>query len=202
MVNYRFFTDLFITDMKFLFDFFPIALFFIAYKVHGIFVATAVAIIASFLQVGFYWLKHRKFENMHLVTLGLIAVFGGMTLAFQDETFIKWKFSLVSWLFGIVIFGSQLVGEKNIIERVMGANFELPKFIWRRANIALGTLMMAEGFANVFVLYNFDTDTWFNFKFYGMTAITIVFMLALSFYLARYIEDKAETQSAAQSEEE
>ena len=188
--------------MKFLFDFFPVLLFFIAYKVDGIYTATAVAIAASFLQVSLYWLKHRRFDNKHLITLVILAVFGGLTLFLQDETFIKWKFSLVSWLFGLVIFGSQFWGDKTVVERTMGASLALPKFVWQRANAALGTLMMVEGFANVFVLYTFDTDTWFNFKFYGMTGATLAFMLGLGFYLARYMEEENEAQAVTQSEEE
>ena len=77
--------------MKFLFDFFPVVLFFIAYKIHGIYVAVAIAIAASFIQVGLYWFKHRKFENLHLISLAVVAIFGGLTLALQDEAFIKWK---------------------------------------------------------------------------------------------------------------
>ena len=96
--------------MKFIFDFFPLLLFFIAYKIDGIYTATAVAIAASFIQVGMYWIKHRQFQTMHLVTLVLIAVFGGLTLLLQDEAFIKWKPSILNWLFGAVFLGSQFIG--------------------------------------------------------------------------------------------
>ncbi|HIO55295.1 MAG TPA: septation protein A, partial [Chromatiales bacterium] len=85
--------------MKLLYDFFPILLFFITYKIYGIFAATAVAIIASFVQVGGFWWKHRRFETMHLVTLGIIVVFGGATLLLQDRTFIMWKPSILNWMF-------------------------------------------------------------------------------------------------------
>jgi len=120
--------------MKFLFDFFPILLFFIAYKLEGIFVATAVAIAASFLQVGLYWLKHRRFETSHLVTLVLIAVFGGLTLFLQDEAFIKWKPTVINWLFAAVFIGSQYIGKKTIVERMMGTSLTLPDFVWVRLN--------------------------------------------------------------------
>ena len=181
--------------MKFLFDFFPIVLFFIAYKLYGIFAATAVAIAASFLQVGLYWLKHRKVENTHLVTLVLIAVFGGLTLILQDETFIKWKPSVINWLFGIVFLGSQFIGKKNIVERMMGANISLPKFIWPRLNMAWSVFFIALGFANLYVMSYYDTDTWVNFKMFGMMGLTIVFLVGQGFYLARYIQEEPATDS-------
>ena len=181
--------------MKFLFDFFPIVLFFIAYKLYGIFAATAVAIAASFLQVGLYWLKHRKVENTHLVTLVLIAVFGGLTLILQDEIFIKWKPSVINWLFGIVFLGSQFIGKKNIVERMMGANISLPKFIWPRLNMAWSVFFIALGFANLYVMSYYDTDTWVNFKMFGMMGLTIVFLVGQGFYLARYIQEEPATDS-------
>lgn len=176
--------------MKFLFDFFPIVLFFIAYKVHGIFVATAVAIAASFIQVGLHWVKHRKFENMHLVTLALIVFFGGLTLALQDETFIKWKPSVVNWLFGIVFLGSQFIGNKNLVERMMGSSITLPSFIWPRLNMAWSLFFIALGFANLYVMSYYDTDTWVDFKMFGMMGLTLAFILIQGVYLARYIQDE------------
>ena len=181
--------------MKFLFDFFPILLFFIAYKLDGIFTATAVAIAASFLQVSLYWLKHRRFETNHLVTLALITVFGGLTLFLQDETFIKWKPSIINWLFGIAFIGSQFIGKKTIIERMMGANISLPDFIWPRLNTAWAVFFIALGFANLYVMSYYDTDTWVNFKMFGMMGLTVVFLVAQGFYLTRFIQEP-------QSEEE
>lgn len=181
--------------MKFLFDFFPILLFFIAYKLDGIFTATAVAIAASFLQVSLYWLKHRRFETNHLVTLALITVFGGLTLFLQDETFIKWKPSVINWLFGVAFLGSQFIGKKTIVERMMGANISLPDFIWPRLNTAWAVFFIALGFANLYVMSYYDTDTWVNFKMFGMMGLTLLFLVAQGFYLTRFIQDP-------QSEEE
>ena len=175
--------------MKFLFDFFPIVLFFIAYKLYGIYVATAVAIAASFIQVGQFWLKHRRFENMHLATLALITVFGGLTLALQDETFIKWKPSIVNWLFGIVFLGSQFIGKKNIVERMMSNSITLPAFIWPRLNMAWSIFFIALGFANLYVMSYYDTSTWVDFKLFGMMGLTLAFLVVQGIYLARYIQD-------------
>lgn len=172
--------------MKLLFDFFPILLFFIAYKLYGIYVATAVAIAASFLQVGLFWLKHRRFENMHLITLVLIAVLGGATLFLQNEMFIKWKPSVLNWVFGLVFLGSQFIGRKNITERMLGKNISLPAPVWTRLNLSWVVFFMVMGFANLYVVYSFDTNTWVNFKLFGMMGLTLAFAFGQAAYLYRY----------------
>ncbi len=176
--------------MKFLYDFFPILLFFIAYKIYGIYAATAVAIAASFAQVSWYWLKHRRFENMHLITLALLVVFGGLTLILQDETFIKWKPTVINWLFAAVFLGSQFVGKKTIVERMMGANIELPTAVWPRINMAWAGFFVFLGFVNLYVIQNYDTDTWVNFKLFGMTALTLIFIVGQGLYLARFMKNE------------
>ncbi len=181
--------------MKFLYDFFPILLFFIAYKIYGIYAATAVAIAASFVQVGWYWLKNRRFENMHLITLALLVVFGGLTLFLQDETFIKWKPTVINWLFGLVFLGSQFIGKKTIVERMMGANIELPAAVWPRINMAWALFFVFLGFVNIYVMQNFDTDTWVNFKLFGMTGLTLVFILGQGLYLTRFMKDEPTTET-------
>jgi intracellular septation protein len=184
--------------MNSLLELFPLLVFVGAYYLGDIFTATAVAIVASIVQVALYWYRERQVKKSHLVTLVVITVFGGLTLILQDETFIKWKFTVVSWVFALVIYGSHFMGDKTLVERMMGASMALPKFVWSRANAAMGTLMLAEGIINIYVLYNFDTETWFNIKFYGMTAVTVLFMLVLGFYLARYIKDESEPQQINQ----
>ncbi len=181
-------------------EFLPLLIFVAAYYLADIFTATALAIAASVIQVAVFWSRDRQVKKKHLVTLLMIAVFGGLTLVLQDEMFIKWKFTAVSWLFGAVILGSQYVGDKSIVERLMGANFDLPQVVWRRANAATAGLMMFEGFLNIYVMYNYDTATWFNIKFYGMTAMTMVFMLALGFYLAQYVKNETGIEPIKQDE--
>lgn len=187
--------------MNALLEYFPLLVFVAAYYLGDIFTATALAIAASIAQVAVFWFRDRKVQKKHLITLVLIAVFGGLTLALQDEMFIKWKFTAVSWLFGAVILGSQFMGEKTIVERLMGANFDLPQTIWRRANAATASLMLFEGVANIYVMYNYDTEIWFNIKFYGMTAMTMIFMLALGIYLAQYVKDETELETVKQDDE-
>lgn len=184
--------------MNSILEFFPLLIFVAAYYLADIFTATALAIAASIIQVAVFWFRDGEVKKKHLITLVMIAVFGGLTLVLQDEMFIKWKFTAVSLLFGAVILGSQFIGEKPIVERLMGSNFDLPRTIWLRANAATAGLMFFEGVANIYVLYNYDTETWFNIKFYGMTAMTLVFMLALGFYLAQYVKDETETEPVKQ----
>jgi len=174
--------------MKLLFDLFPVLLFFLAYKLHDIYVATAVAIVASFLQVGWFWWRHRRFETMHLVTFGLIAVLGGATLWLHSEDFIKWKPTVVNWLFGAAFIGSQFIGRKPLVERMMGSAITLPATIWQRLNLSWATFFILLGAANLYVVYHFDTDTWVNFKLFGMMGLTLAFMVAQAFYLARHVK--------------
>jgi intracellular septation protein len=173
--------------MKLFFDLFPVAVFFLVFKLYGIFAATAVAIAASFAQVGFHWLRHRRFETLHLVTLALIAVLGGATLVFHDDTFIKWKPSVVNWVFAGLFLGSRLWTGKTLVERLMGQAVKLPAEVWERLNIGWAAFFLAVGLANLYVAYHFDTDTWVNFKLFGIMGLTLVFAVAQAFYLARYI---------------
>lgn len=185
--------------MKVLFDFFPILLFFLAFKLsddpkEGILIATAVAIAASIVQVALYWGKYRRVEKMHLVTLGLILVFGGLTLVLEDEMFIKWKPTVLNWLFGLVFLASQFIGSKPLVQRMMEAKIQLPEPIWLRLNLSWVAFFIAVGFINLYVVYHFDTNTWVNFKLFGLMGLTLVFVMAQGLYLARYVktDDKAE----------
>lgn len=137
--------------MKFLADFFPVLLFFVAYKLYDIYVATAVAIAASLIQVGSHWYRHRRVEKMHLVTLGLLVVFGGMTLLLHDRTFIMWKPSIVNWLFAAVFLASQFVGEQPLVQRMMSHAVEAPAALWRRLNGAWVVFFLLMGAANLYV---------------------------------------------------
>ena len=180
--------------MKFLADFFPILLFFVAYQAYDIYVATAVAILSSVLQVAFYWFTRHRVEKMHLVTLGLLLVFGGLTLLLRDPLFIKWKPTVVNWLFGIVFLGSHLVGRKTMIERMMSHTIELPSRIWTRLNLGWSVFFFASGVLNLYVAFNFPEATWVNFKLFGMLGLTLVFILLQAFYMARHIQDQNPTR--------
>ena len=184
--------------MKFLYDLFPLLLFFAAFKLYDIYVATAVAIVASFLQVGLFWLKHRRFETMHLVTLAVIAVFGGLTLALHDDTFIKWKPTLVYGILAALVLASQWFGKKTAIERMMSAQIALPATVWRRLNLSWGLFFLVLGAANIYVAFYYGLDLdpevrrgiWVNFKVFGLLGLTLLFTVIQAFFMAKHIQEK------------
>lgn len=186
--------------MKFLYDFFPILLFFLTYKFFDIFVATATIIIASLVQTGWFWVQHRRVENMHLITLVLVVILGGATLLLHDEVFIKWKPTIVNWLFALVFLGSQFLSEKNLLQRMMETHITVTsKHVWIRLNMGWILFFTAMGFINLYVAFNFDTNTWVNFKLFGMMGLTFLFVIAQGFYLARYVvsdEDETATKES------
>lgn len=175
--------------MKFLSDLFPVILFFIAYKMYDFYVATAVIIVATSVQVGYSWFRHRKVEKMHLATLLLVLLFGGLTLYLQDPLFLKWKPTVVNWLFAIVFLGSQFIGQKPLVERMMSKSVALPASIWSRLNTAWSLFFVAMGAVNLYVAFNFSEEAWVNFKLFGMMGMTILFIIFQAFYLAKYISE-------------
>ena len=176
--------------MKFLFDIFPVVLFFIAFKFYGIYVATAVAMGATFLQIGWVWLRHRKVDNMLWVSLAVIVVFGGATLLLQDETFIKWKPTVLYWLFAVVLAAAALGFRKNLIRTMMETQVTLPEFVWGRLLASWIVFFALMGVLNLVVAYNFSTDAWVDFKLFGGIGLMLVFIVLQAFMLARHIEDK------------
>jgi intracellular septation protein len=174
--------------MKLLFDFFPILLFFAAYKLYDIYVATATAIVATIVQVSLFWLKHRRVEKMHLVTLALIAILGGATLYLKDPAFIKWKPTIAYWLFACAFLGSQYIGERSLAERMMGHAITAPKPVWSRLTLAWALFFISMGFINLYVAFNFSEETWVNFKLFGLMGLTITFVVVQGFFLARYMD--------------
>lgn len=174
---------------KILFDFFPIVLFFIAYKNYDLYVATAVVIAATFVQVAYSWFKYRKVETMQWVTLGLMTVMGGATLYLQDEQFIKWKLTIIEWLFGAVLLGSHFIGEKTIIEKMMGENLELPKRVWSVLNFVWALFFISVGLVNIYVMFTYTTEEWVNFKTFGVPAMMVVFILLQVIFMYKYMPE-------------
>lgn len=181
--------------MKFLHDLFPVILFFIAYKLYDFYVATAVIIVATLFQVGYGWIRHRKVEKMHLVTLVLVLLFGGLTLYLKDPLFLKWKPTVVNWLFALAFLGSQFIGKASLVERMMGKTVALPAPVWTRLNIAWTLFFVAMGIVNLYVAFNFTEDTWVNFKLFGMMGMTFLFIMLQAFYLARFISEPQQETS-------
>lgn len=175
--------------MKFLFDLFPVILFFVAYKLFDIYVATAVAIVATFVQVGWLKLRGRKVEPMLWASLGIIVVFGGATLLLHDETFIKWKPTILYWLFAATLAGALAFG-RNLIRSLLGEQLQLPDHAWSKLNWSWAGFFAFMGAANLFVAYSFSTDAWVNFKLFGGIGLMLLFVLAQGLFLSRYIEEK------------
>jgi intracellular septation protein len=176
--------------MKFLFDLFPVILFFIAFKLAGIYVATAVAIAASLLQVGWLKWRGRKVDKMMWISLAIIVVFGGATLLLQDETFIKWKPTVLYWLFGATLMGAQLFFRRNLVRAMLDEQVSMPDPVWTRLNWSWIGFFVFMGVANLYVAFNYSTDTWVNFKLFGGMGLMLVFVILQALYLARNIQEK------------
>lgn len=201
--------------MKLLFDFFPIVLFFIVYKFYGdlpdtiitttnailpfmsltlgdakdaIYLATLTAIIATVFQVAYSAIINKKVEKMHWVTLALLVVFGGATLFLKDPLFIKWKPTAINWLFALAFLGSQFIGEKPLVQRMMSQAVELSSdAIWKRLNMLWVGFFFVSGLANIYVAFSFSEEIWVDFKLFGMLGLTLIFIIGQAFYLSKYI---------------
>jgi intracellular septation protein len=175
--------------MKFLFDIFPVILFFAAFKLYDIYVATAVAMVATTVQIGWVWMRHRKVDNMLWVSLAVILVFGGATLLLQDETF-KWKPTVLYWLFAGALLVAAAAFKKNLIRAMLEQQVSVPDFVWNKLLASWILFFAAMGVINIVVAYNFSTDAWVNFKLFGGIGLMIVFVVLQALLLARHIEEK------------
>ncbi len=176
--------------MKLLFDFFPIFLFFIAFKLFGIYIATATTMLASLLQVVVYWLKHRRFESLHIITLITVVLLGGSTLLLHNDLYIKWKPTAIYWVFALAFIFSQFIGKKPLIQRLLDSKLSLPRKVWQRLNVSWALFFAIMGIANIYVLYHFSTNGWVNFKLFGTLGLTVLFMIIQAVYMSKYMEAK------------
>lgn len=174
--------------MQFLFDLFPVIAFFVAYKLWGIFVATAVLIVGVLAQTAVSWIRHRKVSPMLLTSAVLVLVFGGLTLWVRDPAFIKWKPSIVNWLFAAAFLVSQYLQGPTIIQRMLGENVTLVPADWRRLNLMWVGFFVVAGALNLYVAYRFDEATWVNFKLFGLMGLTLAFALLQGVWIARKSE--------------
>lgn len=176
--------------MKMLIDFLPILAFFLTFKLvpppEGVFYATGAAIASAAALAAFTWLQHRQVSRSQLIMLCVLVVLGGATLAFHDERFIKWKPTAVSWLMGMGFLGTQIFGEKTLVERMLGESLTAPHAVWQRLNLAWVLFFTAMGGLNLYVAFNFPTAAWVNFKLFGTLGLTLAFAFAQAFYLMRY----------------
>lgn len=178
--------------MKALFDFFPIILFFATYKVFGIFAATAAAIAATVLQIGWTKWRHGKVDTMLWVSFTIITLLGGATLLLHDETFIKWKPTVLYWAFAIVLLFSNLVLRKNLMYVLLHEKIALPHKVWNHVNLSWSLFFVALGIVNLYVAFNYSTDSWVNFKLFGVSGIMLAFILLQAMALSKYVEEDKE----------
>ena len=178
--------------MQMLFDLLPVVFFFIAYKMAGIYVATAVLIVGVLVQTAISWFKHRKVSPMLLTSAILVLVFGGLTLLIHDATFIKWKPTIVNLLSSGAFLASQFMQGPTIVQRLMGEKIKLePVSLWTRLNLMWVGYFIVCAVLNLYVAYNFSEDTWVNFKLFGLMGLTIVFALAQGYWLGRKLDQVA-----------
>jgi intracellular septation protein len=205
--------------MKLLFDLFPVILFFATFKLASSFptqslalatsvlggvigdgrvppgqapilLATATAIVASFAQVGWLLARGRRVEPMLWISLGVIVIFGGATIWFHDETFIKWKPTILYWLFAGALVAGKIVWKKNLVKTLLGAQISVPDAVWDRLMLAWAGFFGAMGVINLAVAYSVSTDVWVNFKLFGLFGLTLAFMLGLGIYLSRHLKEE------------
>jgi intracellular septation protein len=205
--------------MKILFDLLPVIFFFAAYKISGAFpdeahalvtnwlasdipadqapilIATFIAIVATALQIGVVWLRRGKVDRMLWVSLIIIAILGGATLAFHNPAFIQWKPTALYWLFGLILFVSDVVFRRNLIRRMLEGQIRLPDPIWRGLNLAWALFFVILGVLNLYVAFSFSQDAWVNFKLFGFTALIFVFALAQGLYLSKHLIEDDTNQS-------
>jgi intracellular septation protein len=209
--------------MKFLFDLFPIVLFFAVFRwgegnkeqaaaiaaqylsmfVAGgvvaasqapIMLATVVGIFATALQIGYLLLRGRKVDGMLWVSAAVILVMGGLTIYLHDENFIKWKPTILYWLFGLVLLGAQVVWKKNLMRKVMEETIKLPDLVWSKLVYAWMGFFFAMGVLNLFVafvVFKTDTSAWVSFKLFGFTGIFFAFIVGQTLFLSKYIKEEA-----------
>ena len=204
--------------MKVLFDLFPVILFFLVFKVAGanpeaaqsfgsaylsglvsggevsltqapILLATAVTMLATFAQIGWLLARKQTVDNMLWVSLVIIVFFGGATIYFHDEQFIKLKPTVLYWCFALVLLLSPFLVKKNLIKSMMSQQLELPDSVWTRLNFAWGGFFSVMGALNLYIAFNFPLAFWVNFKLFGFLALMIVFVVAQSIYLSRYMKE-------------
>lgn len=211
--------------MKLIFDFLPIILFFGTFKfaegrkdwaaqfasdhlgfmVNGgvvgvgeapVLLATVVVILATLAQVAFLLARGKKIDMMLWVSLGLVTVLGGATIWFHNETFIKWKPSVLYWVMGLAFWISQVLFRRNLLQVLIGAELQLPASVWQRLNFAWIAFFAFMGLANIYVAYSFSTDTWVNFKLFGGIGLMLAFTVAQGVYISRHILPEDESATA------
>lgn len=169
--------------MKLFLDFFPVAIFVAVYHFYGIYSAVAVMMIIYPLQFIFTWIFTKKMDKTLLFTAITVLLLGTATLVFHNDTFFKWKPTIIYWIFSFALLGSQIIGKKVLIERLLGHTLTLSQPWWRHLNISWAVFFLVLGFVNLIIVYTCSTTTWVYFKLFGLLAITVLFLIGQIAYL-------------------
>lgn len=177
---------------KIIFDFLPLILFFVALKLGDIYIATKVAMAATVLQIIWLKVKRQRIEASHWLNLIVIVLFGGLTIYLQDDNFIKWKPTVLYWIFALIIAGALLISNNNLIKRLMGTQITLPEPVWTKLAYSWSAFFALMGILNLFVAFSgyFTIDQWATFKVFGLTILLIAFVIGQSLVLAKYMRDE------------
>jgi intracellular septation protein len=186
--------------MQLFYEIIPVFLFFIAFKFYGIYAATVVGIVTTSLQVMLNRIWKGAWDNKQLITLAVFLLFGGLTLYFHDPIFVKWKPTIVFWIFSLTMIGSQLLTKKPLMQRlmenVMQHKAEIPVQVWKKLNVIWAVFFMLLGSVNLYIAYYYSNDAWVNFKFYGVTSALLLISILQAFYLMRFMtESKPDNDS-------
>jgi intracellular septation protein len=173
--------------MQFAVDILPVIFFFLTFKLYGIYAATYVGIGAAVVQAGWTYYRHRRIELMQCISALSIIVLGSATIFFHQEMFIKWKPTVLNWIFALAFFAAPIFGEKTLVARMMEQNIQLPDPIWKALNRAWIGFFLLSGAINLLVAYNCSTETWVQFKLFGYLGMTLIFIIAQSIYISRFI---------------
>ena len=179
--------------MHAIFEYLPLVIFFIFYKFADIYWATGSLIVTSAIQIGYYLIKKQPIPKRNLVLFALILVFGGLTIFFHDDAFLKWKVTIINALFAIALLVSQLVFKKNLIKEMMSEGLTLPEKIWTRLSVAWALFFLLCSVLNIYIAYNFPLETWVNFKVFGLLAMTFVFAIGSIAALYKYLPKEQES---------
>nr|WP_244655842.1 septation protein A [Pseudomonas sp. CFBP 13715] len=159
-----------------------------SFMVGGIYSATAMLIASSLVVYGVLYFRQGKLEKSQWLTLIACLVFGSLTLAFHSETFLKWKAPVVNWVFALIFAGSHFIGDRLLIQRIMGHALTLPQAVWTKLNIAWIVFFLFCGAANLYVAFTYQ-EFWVDFKVFGSLGMTLLFLVGQGIYLARHIHD-------------
>jgi intracellular septation protein len=175
--------------MQLLFDFVPLLIFFVAYRVFDIYVATAALMTAMVIVLAYHWLRHRKVSGILIGSTALVLVFGAITLALRNPVFIQWKVTVVNWTVALAFLGTQLFGKQTLTQRTMGHALQLEPAQWRVLNSTWVVTFAAIGAINLFVMYRYTLDTWTTFKVWGQMGIVLITVIGQTVWISRHMPE-------------